>query len=150
MDPSVPPPVPAPAYPPVPAQSGGAKKWVLFGCGGCLGLLVLGGIVMAAIMYFAMGAMKKSDVFAEALKRAQNSPEVQAAIGTPVDTGWMMQGSLNYNNGEGQADLTIPLKGPKGEAGLSVKSSKAANGPWEYSVMEVALPDGTKVDLRTP
>ena len=105
---------------------------------------------MAAIFYFAMGALKKSDVFAEALKKAQNSPEVQSAIGTPVDTGWMLQGSLNYNNGAGTADLTIPLEGPKGEATLAVKAAKAATGPWEYSVMEAQLPDGTKVDLRNP
>ena len=134
----------------MPPAKGGGKNWVLLGCGGCLGLIVLGGVVMAGIFYFAMGALKKSDVFAEALKRAQHSPEVQEAIGTPVDTGWMLQGTMNYHNGAGTADLTIPLKGPKGEATLAVKGEKSATGAWEYSLLEAQLPDGTKVDLRTP
>lgn len=135
--------------PPIPDTSkGGTKKWVLLGCGGCLGLVIVGGIAMAAIFYFAMGALKKSDVFGDALKRAQSSAEVQQALGTPVDTGWLLQGSLNYHNDDGNADLTIPLKGPKGEGTLKVKADKKDGTPWDYSVMEAQLPDGSKVDLR--
>jgi hypothetical protein len=125
------------------------NKWVLFGCGGCLGLLVLLGLAGAGIFWFAMGALKKTDVFAETLKRAQASPEVQQALGSPIDTGWMLQGSMNVNNGNGVADLTFPLKGSKAEGSVRVKATQTATSPWQYSVMEAILPDGTVVDLRS-
>lgn len=125
------------------------NKWVLFGCGGCLGLLVLLGLAGAGIFWFAMGALKKTDVFAETLKRAQASSEVQQALGSPVDTGWMLQGSMNVNNGDGVADLTVPLKGSKAEGSVRVKATKSASTPWQYTVMEAVMPDGTVVDLRT-
>lgn len=120
---------------------------MLFGCGGCLGLLLLGGVAIAAIMYFAMGAIKKSDAFASAVKQAQASPEVQAALGHPIGTGWMVQGSFNYDNGSGKANFSVPLKGPKGEATLQAVGEKAVGGAWIYSQLEVILPDGSKVDL---
>ena len=146
MIPPIPPPVPSEAYPVAPKPSGG-KKWVLFGCGGCLGLLVLGGVAVAAVMYFAMGAIKKSDAFANAVKQAQTSPEVQAAIGTPIVTGWMVQGSFNYENGGGKANFSVPLKGPKGEATLQAAGEKAVGGAWIYSQLETILPNGSKIDL---
>lgn len=145
--PAIPPiPVP-PSIPPVPAK-GGAGKWVLLGCGGCLGLLLLGGAAVAGIFFFVFGALKKSEVYAESVKRAQQSTEVQQALGIPVETGWMLQGSLNTVNGDGTADFTIPLQGPHGEATLRVKASKAAGGAWQYSEMQATLPDASTVDLR--
>lgn len=138
------PPVSAP-----PPGKQGKNKWVLFGCGGCLGLLVLLGLAGAGIFWFAMGALKKTDVFAETLKRAQASPEVQQALGTPIDTGWMLQGSMNVNNGNGEADLTIPLKGSKAEGSVRVKATQTATSPWQYTAMEAILPNGTVVDLRS-
>lgn len=144
--PAIPPiPVP-PSIPPVPAR-GGAGKWVLLGCGGCLGLLLLGGAAVAAIFFFVFGALKKSDVYVESVRRAQASPEIQQAIGTPVEPGWMLQGSLSTTNGDGTADLTIPLEGPKGEATLRVKATKRAGGNWQYSEMQATLPDNRSIDL---
>ena len=148
MNPPIPPPVPTEVYPVAP-KSGGGKKWVLFGCGGCLGLIVLGGVAMAAIMYFAMGAIKKSDAFANAVKQAQESTEVQAALGNPIETGWMVQGSFNHDNGGGEANFTVPLKGPKGEATLQAVGEKAVGGAWIYSQLEAILTNGSKVNLLT-
>lgn len=102
---------------------------------------------MGLFVYFVFGAMKKSDVFVEAVARAQQSPEVQAALGTPIETGWMIQGSFNYENGSGTANFNVPLKGPKGDGTLIAVGEKAVGGPWIYSQLEAALPDGTKVNL---
>lgn len=120
----------------------------MFGCGGCLGLLVLGGVAVAAIFYFVFGAMKKSDVYVEAVKRAQNSTEVQSVLGTPIEPGWMLSGSFNYENGSGSANFKIPVKGPKGEATVVAVGEKAVGGAWIYSQLEAVLPNGTKVDLN--
>ncbi|MDB6070993.1 MAG: hypothetical protein JWL81_2164 [Verrucomicrobiales bacterium] len=149
MNPPAPPPIPTETYV-VPPQKPTSKNWLLYGCGGCLGLVVLLGIGGVAIMYFAFGTLKKSDLYQTALKRAESSPEVQAALGTPLDTGWMMQGSMKVENSNGTADLTIPLKGPKGEGSLHVKGNQTGGAPWVYSELQAILPDGKVVDLREP
>lgn len=143
------PPVP-PAPPPGPSSSGKSKKWILFGCGGCLGLIVLGMLAAGGFFFFVMGVIKKTDVYADSLKKAQNSAEVQAALGQPVEAGWMMQGSVTVNNGAGTADFSIPLSGPKSEGTLIVKADKPAGGAWQYQALEVQVTGtGQKIDLRS-
>src|SRR3954471_24528623 len=113
MDP-VPPPAAAPA-PAMPKQGGGGKKWVFLGCGGCLVLIVLGAIAMGGLFVFGIGKMKEAEPYQTALKRSQSSPQVQAALGTPVEAGFLMQGSVSTENGNDAADINFPIKGPKGE-----------------------------------
>ena len=54
--------------------------------------------------------MKSSDVYREALARAQQHPQVQAALGTPVEDGWWMAGQINIQNDTGNANITIPSR----------------------------------------
>jgi hypothetical protein len=147
MDPTPPPP-PASGYPA--PKSGGGKKWVLFGCGGCLALIVLGAIAVGGLVFFVFGAIKKSDVYADALKRAQSSPQVQTALGTPIEDGMWVSGSVNTTNDSGHAELTSPLSGPKAQGALVLKADKAAGGPWTYSVLEVQVTGGEKINLLEP
>ncbi|MFO1484206.1 MAG: cytochrome c oxidase assembly factor Coa1 family protein [Verrucomicrobiaceae bacterium] len=132
----------------MPAQKSSTGKWVLVGCGGCLGLIVIGVAFSFGVYFFAMSVVQKTDVYKEALKRAQDSAEVQTALGTPITTGWAFTGSVNYNNGSGTSNFTAPVTGPKGEGTLSVKADKSPSTAWQYSVLEVQLPDGRKIDLR--
>lgn len=144
MDYASPPSLPAT---PRPAKSG-AAKWVFIGCGGCLGVLALGMVASAAIFLVAMGIIKKTDIYLDAVAKTQKSAEVQAVLGIPIKPGWMLQGSASYNNGSGNAAFTVPLSGPKGKATLVVNANKVAGGPWQYSVFEVQLASGGKIDLR--
>ncbi|MBE2285230.1 MAG: cytochrome c oxidase assembly factor 1 family protein [Prosthecobacter sp.] len=138
------------APPPLPPKKTGAAKWVLVGCGGCLGLIVLGAVLSAVIFFFATGIIRETDVYSHAFKRVQESAEVKEALGTPIKAGWTFSGSVNYNNGAGSADFTLPVTGPKGEGTLNVKANKASGSPWKYEVLEVQLPGDRKVDLREP
>jgi Cytochrome oxidase complex assembly protein 1 len=115
-----------------------------------LTLVLVGVLAFVGIFVFVIGVIKKTDVYADALKAADQSSEVQAALGSPVEAGWMPQGKVNMENGGGEADFTIPLSGPKGKGTLVVKASKTAGGAWVYSVLEVQTADGTKLDLRKP
>jgi hypothetical protein len=124
---------------------------VLFGCGGCLVLLVLAGLVGGGIALLVFGAIKDSDVYQTALKAAQDSPQVQAALGTPIEAGMMVGGSLATNNGDGTADLTFSISGPNGGGTVSAKASKPSGGAWEYSVLQVIVTStGEVIDLRNP
>ncbi|MBB5032644.1 cytochrome c oxidase assembly factor Coa1 family protein [Prosthecobacter vanneervenii] len=147
-----PPPSPFPAPPPAltPAGKASGGKWVLLGCGGCLGLILVSVVISFGVYFLAMGFIQKSDVYTEALKRVENSSEVRKELGTPMAPGWSFSGSANYNNGVGNADFTLPVRGPKAEGTLRVKAHKASKAAaWEYSTLEVELPDGKKLDLRT-
>jgi hypothetical protein len=110
--------------------------------------MVLGAVAAAAIFLVAMGIIKKTDIYLDAVAKTQKSTEVQAALGTPIKPGWMLQGSSSYNNGAGTAAFTVPLSGPKDKATLVVNANKVADGPWQYSVFEVQLARGGKIDLR--
>jgi hypothetical protein len=147
--PPPPPPFPASVPPPAPAPKSNAGKWVLLGCGGCLGLIVLGVLFSVGVFFFTMGVVKKTDVYGEALKRAQNSAEVQKELGTPIATGWSFSGEVNYKNGAGTASFKQPVTGPKGEGTLKVEAEKKPGAAaWQYSTLEVEFLDGHKVDLR--
>lgn len=147
MNPTSPFPAVPPPVPPKPSNPG---KWVLIGCGGCLGLIVIGAALSVGIYFFTMSIIQKSGVYEQAFKRVQESAEVREALGTPIEAGWTFSGSVNYTNDSGTANFTQPVTGPKGEGSLRVKASKASGSDWQYEMLEVVLPDGRRVDLRGP
>lgn len=143
-----------PSQPPLPQQKS-SKKWWFLGCGGCLGLILLGVLGFGAIFYTAMTAIKKTDAYAEAGKRAKASTIIQEAIGTPINEEFWATGAVSINNGAGTADFIIPLSGPKGKAVVTVKATKAAGAAaWEYQVMKAVIVggprNGEEIDLLQP
>ncbi len=123
-------------------------KWVLpVGCVGTL-LVVAALIVSLAVALFSM--FRSSDVYAGALEQAIRHPEVIAALGEPVEPGWMVSGSMSVTAAPGEADLAIPLGGPNGQGGLYVVGEKSA-GEWTFERLEVRI-DGQpdRIDLLNP
>ena len=137
---STPPNFPQQALPPT--KSGGSK-WVFWGCGGCLGLMVLGGIVMGVIFVGIMSVIKNTDAYKTAIT-ATTSPEVQAELGTPITPGMFPMGSVNVNNGQGTADLHIPISGPKGSGTINYRAT-SNGGPWMASEFNVNIKGSGKV-----
>jgi hypothetical protein len=113
---------------------------------GCLLPVVVCGGFFALIFTAVFGAIKSSDAYTEALARAKASPEVQAALGTPIEPGFFVSGSIKINNNTGNADLSIPVSGPKGSATIRAVATRAG-GPWQYSVLEVLPDGGGRIDL---
>ncbi len=123
-------------------------KWVLpVGCVGTL-LVVAALIVSLAVALFSM--FRSSDVYAGALEQAIRHPEVIAALGEPVEPGWMVSGSMSVTAASGEADLAIPLGGPNGKGVLYVVGEKSA-GEWTFERLEVRI-DGQpdRIDLLNP
>jgi hypothetical protein len=108
-------------------------------------LIVLGILGSAALFFGVMKLIKSSEAYQTAVAAATNSPEVQAKLGTPITTGLMIQGNVKTNTSDGTttgiANLTIPLKGPKGTGSLHYAATK--NGStWVVSDFTVTI-DGT-------
>ena len=96
-------------------------------------IVCCGGIT--AIVGGVFGMIKSSEPYKHALATAQSNPQVIAALGTPVEAGFMAGGTLNVNNNNGNAELVIPVKGPKGSGVISVSATKT-NGVWSYQTLE--------------
>lgn len=125
------------------------KNWwwsIPCGCLGCL-TLVVGGC--ALVLGGTFMAVKSGFPFEEALSRAQAHPVVVERLGEPIESGLGFSGRVDTRNGETVADVTFPIKGPRGEGTVRAKGDRV-DGVWEFEILEVELDDGTVVDLLGP
>ena len=112
-------------------------EWVVpVGGPACRGLLV-GSCVFGLIMYVS-SLVRSSDAYKEAMARAQASPAVQAALGTPITSGSLPSGNISVSGSTGSADISISISGPKGKGTLYVVAVKSA-GTWEFNTLEVQV-----------
>ena len=95
-------------------------------------------VLPLALLASVFAAIKNSDAAKESVLRAQKNALVVQKLGTPIAEGWLVSGSINTSTTSGDADLAVPISGPKGQAKVYVTAHKAA-GAWNYSVMEVAV-----------
>ena len=125
------------------------RKGIFFGCGGCLLVLVALGLFISAIFGVVLYAMRSSEPVELTLGAAQASAEMRAALGEPMTVGWFITGSVNYSGGNGEANLHVPISGPKGEASVRTLGSKKTGGTWDFSEMTATIEGkGQTVDLR--
>ena len=101
-------------------------------------IIIVGFGLPVALMSSVFAAMKNSDAAKKSVLQAQTNPLVAQELGTPIVEGWMVSGSINTSTTSGDADLAVPISGPKGRAKIYVTAHKVA-GAWNYSVMEVAV-----------
>ena len=113
-----------------------------------LGALVVCGFgFVALIIFVVVGAIRGSDVAKEAFARAQSNALVMQRLGAPISEGWFVGGSINVSTTSGDADLSVPISGPKGKGTVYVTAQKAA-GTWTYSLMQAAIEgSGERIDL---
>ena len=125
-----------------------SRNWKWFvptGC--CLAPLVIGACFAAFLVLVVFSALKQSDAYKIAVARAKADSRVMAALGTPVTEGWYLSGNTNVSGGSGDADLSIPISGPKGKGTIYAVATKSAN-EWTYSKLVVKIDStGETIDL---
>jgi hypothetical protein len=133
---------PAPPPPPQgPAQRGWfARNWGWVLLLGCLVPLLLCGGGVAGVVYIAFKAMRSSAVYTEAVSRATSNPEVRQRLGEPVVPKWWLSGNIKTENGEGFANIRIPIAGPKG-SGTIYAVARQRTDRWQYETLEVEIGD---------
>jgi hypothetical protein len=97
-------------------------------------MLVCGGGITSLVI-FGLGLLKSSYPYQDAVKQAKANSAVIADLGQPIDTGLMVQGSVNLQNDAGDADLKIPIHGPYGSGIVHVVGAKS-KGTWTYSALD--------------
>jgi hypothetical protein len=114
-----------------------------------IGIVLAIAVFGAGILGLVSGiskVIKSSEPYRTALARAKANENVVAALGTPIEEGFP-QGSVNTNNDTGDADLSVPISGPKGKGTLYVVG-KRSGGAWSYSKMSVTITgSGETIDL---
>ena len=94
---------------------------------------------VGSIALIVFSAMKSTDVYKDALARARVNPAVMEVLGSPITEGFLISGNTNVNGASGEANLSIPISGPKGRGTIYVAANKSL-GRWNYSglVVEIA------------
>jgi len=124
-----------------------SRNWKWFVPVGCLTIILLFAAFVGAVMLLVFGSMKQSDVYKEAIARAQSDPIIAQKLGSPIKPGMFISGSINISGPSGEAKIAVPITGPKGSATIYVEATKSA-GRWNYQLMQVAITgEDTRIDL---
>jgi hypothetical protein len=117
---------------------------------GCLGLIFLLGVFVGGLLSIVEGSFHNSSVFQQATARARNSERVREEIGQPMKGAWLIAGSIQLNGSSGNADLSIPITGPKGKGTIRAVAVKSA-GVWQFDTLQVQV-EGKPgcIDLLVP
>jgi YD repeat-containing protein len=120
------------------------RKTVLFGL--LLTCLLVG--VAGLISIQQSQRTQRAAVAIDAVARMSGNADIVALLGRPISLGHGLQGEIKQDEtGWKEAHLTIPVRGPDGEATAHVVGGKGA-GPWVFSTFEVAFEHlHKKVDL---
>ena len=112
------------------------KKWAVpVGC--FVAIVVLVGF-FGGLFVLAFSAFKHSGVYVESLQRTHASRAVIQSLGEPIEEGFLVFGSIHVNGPSGEADIAIPISGPKGSGTIYAVATKSA-GIWHFEVLEVGI-----------
>ena len=105
------------------------RNWKWFVPVGCLSTLVLFASFLAILLTFVFGMLKDSAPYTRALEIARSNPAVVASLGTPIEEGYFVSGNITENGPSGEAELAIPISGPRGSGTIYVEATKSV-GEW--------------------
>jgi hypothetical protein len=127
-----------------------SRNWKWAAPTGCLLFVLLVGAFIGTIFFFIFSMMKSNAAYQHSLEAARHNPEVVAALGEPIQDGWLVSGNFQENGPSGVANFSIPVSGPKGAATIYVEAHKSA-GQWNYNTLVVELDaNHARIDLQQP
>ncbi len=103
-------------------------------------MFVLVGICGGGIFFGVTGLIRNSDVVQGAVARAERDPQVVAALGTPLEVGWLPIGSIKTSNDSGHANFTLTVSGPR-RSGEMIVEAVRSEGVWRYRRLFVTVGD---------
>ncbi|NQT41629.1 MAG: hypothetical protein HQ581_29335 [Planctomycetes bacterium] len=123
-------------------------KWLLPAtlAGFCLLAVAVGGITLLWIA----SDRKNSPPYQMALKQVQQSADVIARLGEPVEgSSFLPAGKVHVEDGRGEANLNFDVAGPDGTANVRVQA-KCIAGQWGLAALAVTFADGKRIPIDLP
>ena len=127
-----------------------SRNWKWFVPAGCVTMVLLCVLFVAGIIGVVFASLRNSDVVRQSIALAERNPEVALTLGSPLKPGWLVSGSISLNGSSGNADVSIPVSGPRGKGTIYCVARKSA-GQWTYDKLEIELPNHAEhVPLASP
>jgi hypothetical protein len=115
---------------------------------GCLFPLLVGILCVSLLLAGLTTALRRAPLYQEALRRAQNDPDVVRLLGRPITAHGRLKGSMTERkNGVEAAEMTVPLAGPRGRAVLRLAGNQAGERLSFAMLTVTAERGGARVDL---
>lgn len=119
------------------------KKWAISG-------VILWFVVFPAVFFLFGGMMKNNEAYKISLATVQNTPEVIEVIGSPIEPGFFVFGSVQTSGSSGKAELNYKIIGPNGEGSAYVAAEKKL-GKWNIFELATYFGDIDKrIDIIQP
>lgn len=124
------------------------------GSGKLLGI----GCVLAALLFLCCGGglagtyggvawyIRGMEPYQEAVKMAMESEAVQDALGAPVETGFLVVGTVKMGDDSGTANISVPLSGPQ-QTGRMVVQATQTDGEWTYEAVIIHVDGAGAINL---
>jgi hypothetical protein len=91
---------------------------------------------VGTLFYAKESSLRKSYPYQVTVRRAKESPQVAATIGTHLQIGWFATGNFNFNGTEGNENISIPISGQNARGHIVVVANKHATH-WNFETLEV-------------
>jgi hypothetical protein len=114
------------------------RNWKWFVPTGCFTIFVFFLVFAGSIVLIVFSAIKSTEPYKDAFARAKMNSAVTEALGSPINEGFLVSGNTNVNGAAGEANLAIPISGPKGKGTIYAKATKSL-GRWSYSDLVVEI-----------
>ncbi len=106
--------------------------------GGCTTLIIIGVIFVGTLFFGVTKMFKNSTPYDYALEQASNNPDIIFILGNDIEADGMISGNISFKNDSGEADFSIPIKGPNGKGRIFVIAEKK-DGLWVYEKLYVLI-----------
>lgn len=112
------------------------RRWAIAG-------FVSAACIIALVAYGgekAIGFLKNTEVYQMAMSEIKSNPAVTAALGEPIDAGFLVTGNVNLEltDGSGHAQLHIPLSGSEAPGEAMVQAIRT-DGKWVIELLIVKV-----------
>jgi hypothetical protein len=118
------------------------RLWAIAWSLGSLAVIALA----AGVTVLLHWSMRSSGAYEGALSELRKHPAAAAALGSPIEDGWMRQGSIRAEGPSRRARLSIPVSGPKGTGMLYVEA-REQGWEWRLQSLQLAPATGARIDL---
>ena len=99
---------------------------------------VFAGVFGVVLFVILSVTFRDSDVSRMAVAAAESNPVVQQKLGEPLKVGFLTSGSMEISGSSGHADLSIPVRGPRGQGTIYAVAQKSA-GLWKFESLDIAF-----------